>query len=124
MDPQEAAEQSELREHLDYLRRMTDAGVIPKELANKARAVWLVTRVYTGGKLTVPAAAAFTGGPVEYAWEAGPHQLSTEIPADGPCHWFYRHRETGETWGAAVPADEGFPPPLVQYLYRLTSSKA
>jgi hypothetical protein len=88
----------------------------------KAKTVWWVARVEAGGALPVPAAAAFPGGPVEYHWSAGPHQLSAEIPADGPCHWTYRNKDTGELWGAEVPSDDGLPARLARVLARVAGS--
>ena len=89
---------------------MADEQVIDTKLANVARMVWYALWVETGGALPVPAAAACPGGPVEYHWEFGPHQLSVEIPADEPCHWFYRNTATGGTWGTESPIINGIPP--------------
>jgi len=107
---QEQAEQARIDEHLAYLKRMAADGVVAPELAARARVVWWVAWISAGGRLPVPAAATFSGGPVEYHWTVGPHQLSAEVPATGLCHWFYRNTTTGEVWGAEVPADDGFPP--------------
>ncbi|MGL4420081.1 MAG: hypothetical protein ACRCZF_05405, partial [Gemmataceae bacterium] len=87
------------REHIDYLNRIAAEGVVPSALATKAKAVWWVAKALTDSALPIPAAAAISGGPVEYHWSAGPHQLVSEIPADGPCHWTYRNSRTGELWG-------------------------
>jgi hypothetical protein len=111
-----------IHEHLAYLKRMVIDGVIDAGLANVARTVWYATWVETGGDLPVPAAAAFPGGPVEYHWEFGPHQLSIEIPADEPCHWFYRNKATGGTWGVEAPIIDGVPPQFLAYLQRLLPS--
>ena len=111
-----------VNEHLAYLRRMADEKVIDPKLANLARTVWYAAWVETGRRLRVPAAAAFPGGPVEYHWEYGPHQLSVEIPADEPCHWFYRDKSTGGTWGTEAPITDGVPPQFLAYLERLLPS--
>lgn len=110
------------REHIDYLKRMAAEGVVPPALATKAKAVWWVAQVSAGSSLPVPAAAAFSGGPVEYHWSLGPHQLSAEIPSNGPCHWTYRNGATGELWGVETLADEGLPPRLIQALNRISAS--
>src|SRR5207248_8269901 len=106
------------REHLDYLKRMAAEDVVPPALATKAKAVWWVAQASVGSALPVPAAAAFSGGPVEYHWSDGPHQLSAEIPANGPCHWTYRNGSTGELWGVETAVDEGLPPRLIRALTR------
>ena len=111
-----------VREHFAYLKRMVDESVIDRKLANLARIVWYATWVETGGVLPVPAAAARPGGPVEYHWEAGPHQLSVEILADKPCHWFYRNKSTGAIWGAESPITDGVPERFVSYLQRFLAS--
>lgn len=110
------------REHLDYLKRMAAEGVVPPALATKAKAIWLVAQVSVGSSLPVPAAAAFSGGPVEYHWSVGPHQLSAEISADGPCHWTYRNGSTGEFWGVETAVDEGLPPRLIRALTRIAAN--
>lgn len=110
-----------LREHISYLTRMAAEGVLSPKLATKAKTVWRVAEVSAGGSLPVPAAAAFSGGPVEYHWSVGPHQLSAEIPAEGPCHWTYRNIKTGELWGVET-ADDGFPPQLNRALTRIAES--
>ena len=109
------------REHLDYLTRMAVEGVVPPNLVTKAKAVWKVARISVGSLLPIPAAAAFLGGPVEYHWSVGPHQLSAEIPADGLCHWTYRNGNTGELWGEET-ADEGLPSRLIRALARIAES--
>jgi hypothetical protein len=110
-----------VREHLDYLRRMAADGVVPPALATKAKTVWWVAQVSVGSALPVPAAAAFPGGPVEYHWSVGPHQLSAEIPADGPCHWTYRNGSTGDLWGVETAVDEGLPSRLIRALTRIAA---
>ncbi len=109
------------REHISYLTRMAAEGVVSPKLATKAKTVWWVAQVSAGGSLPVPAVAAFPGGPVEYHWSVGPHQLSAEIPAEGPCHWTYRNSTTGELWGVET-ADDGFPPQLDRALTRIAES--
>jgi len=111
-----------IAEHIAYLQRMATDGVVPSSLANKARLVWWVARASAGGPLPIPAAAAFPGGPFEYHWSVGPHRVSVEIPADGPCHWFYRDTTTEEIWGADLPSDDGLPACLEGYLHRLVAS--
>jgi hypothetical protein len=111
-----------IREHLDYLKDMAARGVVPSELAKRARVVWFVVGVETEGRMPVPAAAAFPGGPIEYHWSVDLHRMSVEIPADGLCHWFYKNTETGEVWGREVPFDDGLPGLLQQYLNRVIAS--
>jgi hypothetical protein len=110
---------SKVREHLDYLRRMTTEGVVSPALATKAKAVWWIAQVSVGGDLPVPAAAAFSGGPVEYHWSVGPHQLSVEIPAEGLCHWTYRNRDTSELWGIETIMEDELPSRLIRALTRI-----
>lgn len=104
-------------EHLEYLRRLTADRIISTELADKARSVWPGA---TEG-LPVPAATARPGGPIEYYWDAGPHQLVAEIPAVGPCHWTYRNRATGEVRGIEAPAHVGWPMELKSILERFVA---
>lgn len=111
-----------VQEHLAYLKRMADEKVIDPKLANVARTVWYAVWVETGGRLPVPAASALPDGPVEYHWESTPHQLSIEILADEPCHWFYRDKTTGESWGVEAPITDGVPAPFLAYLQRLLPS--
>lgn len=108
-------------EHRAYLKRMATEKVVPPELARRAVLIWFVISVTTHNELPIPAAAAFTGGPIEYHWDEGPHQLSVEIPATGPCHWFYRNKATGEVWGEEA---DGLAPPTraERYLERLVAS--
>ena len=106
---------------MGYLTRMADEGVVSPALAWKAKAVWMVAQISAGSLLPVPAAAAFSGGPVEYHWSVGPHQLSAEIPAEGPCHWTYRNVKTCELWGVETE-DDGPPPRLVSALTRIAQS--
>jgi len=101
---------------------MAVEGVLLSSLATKAKTVWWVAQASAGSALPVPAAAAFSGGPVEYHWAAGPHQLSAEIPADGPCHWTYRNGNTGELWGVETAVDEGLPHRLIRALTRIAAS--
>ena len=110
------------REHLNYLKRMAEEGVVPPALATKAKLVWQVAQVSVGSDLPIPAAAALPGGPVEYHWSVGPHQLLAEIPADGPCHWTYRNATTGELWGVEIAVDEALSSRLIQVLTRITAS--
>ena len=110
------------REHIDYLKRMAAEGVVPPALATKAKVVWWVAQGSAGSSLPVPAAAAFPGGPVEYHWSVGPHQLSAEIPSKGPCHWTYRNSGTGELWGLETLSEEGLPPRLIKALCRIATS--
>jgi hypothetical protein len=119
---EEKAAQAKIAEHLTYLRRMVAEGVISSELALNAKIVWIVAGITTGDRLPVPAAAAFPGGPIEYHWAVGPHQLSAEIPAEGPCLWTYRNKVTGELWGRETPTDDELPPRLVDYLTRIAAS--
>jgi hypothetical protein len=109
-------------EHLDYLMRLVADGVVSKCLALKAKTIWLSARITIGPQFLIPAAAAFTDGPIEYHWAIGPHQLSVEIPADGSCHWSYRNEVSGELWGTETPVDDGFPPQLVERLTRIAAS--
>ena len=109
------------REHISYLTRMVAEGVVSPKLATKAKVVWWVAQLSTDGSLPVPAAAAFSGGPVEYHWSVGPQQLSAEIPAEGPCHWTYRNSTTGELWGVETEND-GFPAQLNRALTRIARS--
>ena len=107
-------------EHLAYLRRMADENVVDRRLAYKARTLWYVAWYEMDQTLPVPAAAAFTGGPIEFHWEQETHRASVEIPLDGPCHWFYRNTQTNEVFGVEVPVDKGLPTLLRKYLARLT----
>jgi hypothetical protein len=120
--PTATPEDPRVKEHLAYLKRMVDERVIEFRLGEVAGAVWNAVHAGTGGGLPVPAAAAFPGGPVEYHWEVGPHQLSVEIPADESCHWFYRNKVTGGTWGTEAPITDGIPPQFLAYLQHLLSS--
>lgn len=106
--PDDSARRAKNAEHLAYLKRMVAEGVVTPELARRAKAIWIVASITAGNELPIPAAAAFTGGPIEYHWEEGAHQLSVEIPATGPCHWFYRNKATGEVWGEEA---DGLAPP-------------
>ena len=119
--PAETDATARVREHISYLTRMAVEGVVSASLARKAKAVWLVAQVSVGGSLPVPAAVAFSGGPVEYHWTVGSHQLSAEIPADGPCHWTYRNVKTCELWGVETE-DDGPPPRLISALTRIAES--
>lgn len=110
------------QEHLDYLKRMVESEVLDPRLGELARAVWDAVSSEFGGRLPVPAAAAFPGGPVEYHWEFGPHQLTIEVPANEPCHWFYRNKATGGTWGIEAPITDGVPPQFLAYLQHLLPS--
>lgn len=87
-----------VQEHLAYLRRLANQKIVSVELANKARAVWVLALLSTKEylHLPVPAASALQGGPIEYHWSAGAHQLLLEIPPDGLCHWTYKNKTTGE----------------------------
>jgi hypothetical protein len=107
------------REHLDYLKRMSAEGVVPPTLATKAKTVWLIARASVDKDLPVPAAAAFSGGPVEYHWSIGPHQVLAEIPADGPCHWTYRNSSTGDLWSVETQVEEELPSRLIRALTRV-----
>jgi hypothetical protein len=49
--------------------------------------------------------------------------MSAGIPADGPCHWFYRNKSTGQTWGAELPEDAALPNQLVHFLARVAESR-
>lgn len=118
----EAEAQTKLKEHFAYLARMAAEGVVPLALARRAKVVWLLASATAGDGLPIPAAVAFTGGPIEYHWEGGAHQISVEIPSEGPCHWFYRNRTTGEIWGADVPPQAELPAQLAHYLGRLVAS--
>lgn len=119
--PVDSARRAKNAEHIAYLARMAAEGVVPLDLARRAKAIWIVASITAGDELPVPAAAAFTGGPIEYHWDEGPHQLSVEIPATGPCHWFYRNKNTGEVWGEEA---NGLAPPTraERYLERLVAS--
>jgi hypothetical protein len=119
--PDDSARRAKNAEHIAYLARMAAEKVVPPELARRAKAIWIVASITAGNELPIPAAAAFTGGPIEYHWEEGPHQLSVEIPATGPCHWFYRNKSTGEVWGEGA---DGLTPPrrAERYLERLVAS--
>jgi hypothetical protein len=118
----EKAHHAKIAEHLAYLKRMAAEGVLSSELAFKAKIVWSVAWIETGDRLPIPAAAAMPNGPIEYHWAVGPHQLSVEIPAEGPCHWTYRHKVTGELWGTETATDDGLPPRLIEYLTRIVKS--
>jgi hypothetical protein len=122
LEVDELADAAKVAEHLSYLQRMSSNGVVSADHAARAVQTWKAARAATSATLPVPAAAAFQGGPIEYHWEVGPHQMSAEIPADGPCHWFYRNKDTGETWGAENPADDGLSPRLTHYLTRIAAS--
>ena len=108
-----------VHEHLTYLRRLADQGVVSADLANKARIVWYLVWFSTPKHLPVPAASALQGGPIEYHWSAGPHQLLLEIPSDGLCHWTYTNKTTGELWGVETPADEKLPNRLERILSQI-----
>ncbi len=110
-----------VHEHLAYLRRLADQKVVSVELANKARAVWFLALLSTKEylHLPVPAASAIQGGPIEYHWSAGAHQLLLEIPPDGLCHWTYKNKTSGELWGVETPADEKLPNKLERILYQI-----
>ncbi len=112
-----------IEEHLAYLRRMADENVVDRHLADKAIQVWSVAWFEMNQTLPVPAAAAFTGGPIEYHWERETHRASVEIPLDGPCHWFYRNTLTNEVFGVEVPVENGLPTLLRKYLARLIPSR-
>ena len=112
-----------IEEHLAYLRRMADENVVDRLLADKARTVWQVAWLELDQTLPVPAAAAFTGGPIEYHWERETHRASVEISPEGPCHWFYRNTLTNEVFGVEVPVDKGLPTLLRKYLARLMPSR-
>ncbi len=108
-----------IEEHLAYLRRMAAENVVDRHLADKAIQVWSVAWFDMDKTLPVPAAAAaFTGGPIEYHWERETHRASVEIPLDGPCHWFYRNTLTIEVFGVDVPVEKGLPTQLRKYLAR------
>ena len=111
-----------IEEHLAYLRRMAAENVVDLRLADRARTVWQLAWFEMNQTLPVPAAAAFTGGPIEYHWERETHRASVEIPLDGPCHWFYRNTLTNEVFGVDVPVEKGLPKLLRKYLARLTPS--
>ena len=111
-----------IEEHLAYLRRMAAENVVDLRLADRARTVWQLAWFEMNQTLPVPAAAAFTGGPIEYHWERETHRASVEIPLDGPCHWFYRNTLTNEVFGVDVLVDKGLPTLLRKYLARLTPS--
>ena len=102
---------------------MADENVVDRRLAYKARTVWNVAWYEMDQALPVPAAAAFTGGLIEFHWERETHWASVEIPLDGPCHWFYRNTQTNEVFGVEVPVDKGLPTLLRNYLARLTPSR-
>ena len=107
---------AKIQEHLAYLRRLAVEGIVPGNLANKARVVWYLVLFSTPEHLPVPAASAFQGGPIEYHWSAGPHQLLVEIPPDGLCHWTYKNKTSGELWGVETPADDKLPNRLERIL--------
>lgn len=109
------------RAHLEYLNRLAADGVVPKSLATVARTVWWLARLSAGSRLPVPAASTFAGGPVEYLWSNGPHQLSVEIPANGACHWTYRNSRTGELWGVEIMLAEGLSPRIERALARIVA---
>jgi len=111
-----------IHEHLAYLRRLADQGVVSAALANTARVVWNLARLSTNKPLPVPAAAAFPGGPIEYHWSVGPHQLLAEIPTPGLCHWTYQNKNTGELWGEETPTDDKLPTRLERILSKIADS--
>lgn len=102
---------------------MADENVVDLRLADRAKTVWQVAWFEMDQTLPVPAAAAFTGGPIEYHWERETHRASVEIPLDGPCHWFYHNTLTNEVFGVDVPVEKGLPTQLRKYLARLIPSR-
>jgi hypothetical protein len=119
--PLNAEVQAKIAEHLAYLKRMAAEGVVPGALSRRAAIVWHLAWISAAGQLPIPAAATFSSGPIEYHWEVGPHQLSVEIPVEGPCHWFYRNKITGEVWGGEGAANE-LSPGIISHLKRLVAS--
>lgn len=81
-------------EHFDYLFECEEQGLIS---AKTHRTAQLNTFHATFFRLGIPAACTGPNGELQFTWGRGQHHLEVDMQDDGS-DWFYRDRETGETW--------------------------
>lgn len=88
------------RRHLDFLREAStgEGATITPRTASQAREAWQLIRDCTANRMPVPAAMTGDDGRVFYSWDRGRHHMELEIAPGEPAFFFYRDRETGETW--------------------------
>jgi len=108
-------------QHAAYLNSLSDKGIIPESLADRADAVWRNAEAAVCGDLPLPASSAMTGGPVEYYWVRGPHRVSVTIPKSGSCEWYYFN--ANHDWSKWEETESLEPPSaFVEFLERVTTS--
>lgn len=88
------------RQHLAFLREAStgeDASITP-EAAIQVADAWSLIRCVTDNRMPVPAAMTGPDGQMFYSWDRGRHHLELVIIPGQPAEFFYRDRETRETW--------------------------
>lgn len=71
---------------------------INKEVFNRSGAAWLLIKHETGTLMPIPAACTGPDGEMFFSWDRRRHHLELEIISGEPAYFFYRDRETGQTW--------------------------
>ena len=86
--------------HLAFLKQVS-SGVEPaisQHIASQSMHVWVDIRRATQNRMPVPAAVTGPDGQMFYSWDRGRHHMELEIVPGEPAFFFYRDRQTGETW--------------------------
>ena len=112
------ADEDNVANHHAYLARMVTEGVVPAEISAKARRIWESARMAVPN-LPVPAAVAYSGGPLHYTWDNGHFQVTAEIPADGLCEWYVSDRHSGAFDGGDFEPADGLPVMIIAGLRRI-----
>jgi hypothetical protein len=92
----------QLREHFEYLKRVSTVGNQPPitlKTAESAWNAWIIVWEATGFALPIPAACTGPDGQILYSWDNDQHHFELEIIPEQPAEFFYKNRGTGELWG-------------------------
>jgi len=86
--------------HLAFLKQVSsgDEPAITQHIASQSMRAWVDIRRATRNRMPVPAAVTGPDGQMFYSWDRGRHHMELEIVPDEPAFFFYRDRQTGETW--------------------------
>ena len=92
------------------------AGEISEATLNQSMTIWHNIKGIIPGILAAPSLDFMSEGRVLLTWNQGEHHLDIEIIPNAPIEFFYRNRNTDETWEYEYEAGAKLPHEVFQYI--------